>query len=97
MLNGFTYLQMSHQLRSSSQSRGYMKPPSSHSLPPTPAELMQTLVGTQRALAEDMHKMINDDNGSVVKGLNPISAVTFGISWILSFQFLRSRRTTSSS
>jgi hypothetical protein len=58
-------LQMSHQIRSGSRRHGNVDPPSSHSSPPTPTELMQTLVETQRALFEDMHEMINDDNGSV--------------------------------
>jgi hypothetical protein len=40
-------------------------------------ELMQTLVETQRALFEDMHEMINDDNGSVRQGPKPNQCSNF--------------------
>jgi hypothetical protein len=59
---------MSHQIRSGSRKRGNVEPPPSHSSPPTPAELMRTLVGTQHASAKNMCDMINDDNSSVHQG-----------------------------
>jgi hypothetical protein len=60
MLTSFTYLQMSHQLRSSSRSRGNIEPPSS---PPHPtfAELLQMLAESQRALDESVRNHVHQE------------------------------------
>jgi hypothetical protein len=58
MLTGFTYLQMSRQLRSSSRSRGNKEPPSSPPQP-TSAELLQMLAESQRALDESVRNHVH--------------------------------------
>jgi hypothetical protein len=60
MLTGFTYLQMSHQLRSSSWSRGNTEPSSS---PPQPTsdELLQMLAESQRALDESVRNHVHQE------------------------------------
>jgi hypothetical protein len=60
MLSGFTYLQMSHQLRSSSWSQGNTEPPSS---PPqrTSAELLQILAKSQHALDESVRNHVHQE------------------------------------
>jgi hypothetical protein len=60
MLTGFTYLQMSRQLHSSSRSRGNTEPPSSPPQP-TSAELLQMLVESQHALDESVRNHVHQE------------------------------------
>jgi hypothetical protein len=60
MLTGFTYLQMSRQLRSSSQSHGNTELPSSPPQP-TSTELLQMLAKSQRALDESVKNHVHQE------------------------------------
>jgi hypothetical protein len=60
MLTRFIYLQMSHQFRSSSRSRGNTEPPSSPPQP-TSAELLQILAESQRALDESVRNHVHQE------------------------------------
>ena len=60
--------------------------------PPTPAELMQTVVESQRMLAEAMRQMANREDRHVRQGPKPNQYSSFKTSWTQShLSFVRQK------